>query len=184
MKKYLKTAAGVLAAAALALALPGLIIGRAEAETPDALRLHILANSDSEEDQEVKLRVRDAILELFEGGLGAQTKAEAYERMLAIGPEIQSAAERVLYENGCEQTVTLETGEFDFPERTYGEEIYPAGRYSALRVILGSGEGHNWWCVMFPPLCVIDDGSGVQMNDNGTLAFRSLIADFWRRLFG
>ena len=182
MRKLLRIAAGALAAAALAI--PALAAGRAKAETPDALRLHILANSDSEEDQEVKLRVRDAILELFDGGLGAGSSEEAYERMLAIGEEIQSAAERVLSENGMDQTVTLEAGEFDFPERTYGEEIYPAGRYTALRVILGAGEGHNWWCVMFPPLCVIDDGSGVQMNGDGTLRFRSLIADIWRRLFG
>ena len=180
MKKHFKIVSGALAALTLALFIAG---AAAKAEKKECVRLHILANSDSEADQLVKLKVRDALLERMRGEELA-SKREAEERIRLIGPELRDIAEEVLAASGFDYGVSLQTGVFDFPERDYGGEVYPAGEYSALRVILGEGKGRNWWCVMFPPLCVIDDGSGVSKNPDGTLEFRSLILDFIRSIFG
>ena len=116
------------------------------------LRLHILANSDSAEDQRVKLAVRDAILEKLPSPDSA-ADAEAY--LMTHGAELLATAEQVLRENGKPYSVQLMLGEFDFPDRQYGDTVYPAGRYRALRVLLGRAEGANWWCVLFPPLCIV-----------------------------
>ncbi len=184
MRSLTRLAAGLLAAAAVLGVLLAAEKGEAGAEKPDALRLHILANSDSEADQRVKLKVRDALLEVFGEGEVPEDRREAYARLIELGPRLQETAERVLRENGSDDSVTLEAGEFEFPERVYGGEVYPAGRYTALRVMIGAGEGHNWWCVMFPPLCLIDDGTGVETNADGTLRFRSFFAELFGRLFG
>lgn len=154
-----------------------------------ALRLHIIANSDSEEDQAVKLMVRDAVLQSVQASFAenaANDSKQAERCLLSLGSEIQKAAETTLAENGFSYGVQLISGDFDFPERDYGEKTYPAGEYSALRIILGEGEGQNWWCVMFPPLCIINDDAGeIEYNeDNGTVKFESIFADLWRKLFG
>lgn len=122
----------------------------------DVIRLHILANSDSEADQELKLKVRDAILEegneLFDGSVTKENATEKLEPQLA---NLQKIAEKVITENGFDYgaTVTLATEYFD--TRCYQDEItLPAGKYLALKIILGEGDGHNWWCVMFPSLCL------------------------------
>ncbi len=180
MKAIFRAAAGLLAGLMLAFAA---FQADGAAEKQDCVRLHILANSDSAEDQRVKLLVRDAILERMRKE-ELSSKREAQERVLALGGELLAAAEEVLYENGFDYGAELEAGRFDFPERDYAGEIYPAGEYDALRVILGEGKGRNWWCVMFPPLCVIDDGGGVTRNPDGTLGFRSIILDFLRSIFG
>lgn len=180
MKALFRAASGLLAGLMLLFA----AVKTADAaDKKDCLRLHVLANSDSPEDQRVKLMVRDAILELMRAE-EPRSKQEAMELMLDMGGELLSAAEEVLAENGLDYGVRLMAGRFEFPERDYSGDIYPAGEYDALRVILGSGGGRNWWCVMFPPLCVIDDGSGISQNPNGTLEFRSIILDFLRSIFG
>lgn len=122
----------------------------------DVIRLHILANSDSEEDQELKLKVRDAILEegqeLFDGSVTTDNAKEKLEPQLE---NLRAIAEKVIAENGSDYgaTVTLTTEYFD--TRSYQDEItLPAGKYLALKIILGEGKGHNWWCVMFPSLCL------------------------------
>ena len=117
------------------------------------LRLHILANSDSEYDQRLKFMVRDRLLEsgLFES-VDSLSEAEAIaEEKL---DKITDIAEGVLRENGCAHKVSAELADVDFGERTYGDITMPAGRYRALRIKIGSAEGHNWWCVMYPPLCL------------------------------
>ncbi|WP_037324509.1 stage II sporulation protein R [Ruminococcus flavefaciens] len=128
------------------------------------LRLHILANSDSEQDQRLKLMVRDKLLEsgLFESAESlSQAEAIAEEKL----DKITDIAERVLRENGCNHKVTAELADVDFGDRTYGDITMPAGRYRALRIKIGSAQGHNWWCVMYPPLCLpaaceAEDGVG------------------------
>ncbi len=118
-------------------------------------RLHILANSDSEYDQSLKLKVRDGVLEetayLFEGCASAEEAAAKAETHL---DEIKSAAERVLKENGSEYPVRCEVTETEFDKRVYGNISMPAGSYKALRITIGEAAGKNWWCVMFPPLCL------------------------------
>lgn len=121
----------------------------------DVLRLHILANSDSEADQAVKLLVRDALLEsgseLFSGVADKETAAVilSKERDKIIG-----IAESVLRENGFSYSVDVKLVTEYFTTRVYDDFTMPAGEYLALKVILGEGGGHNWWCVMFPPLCL------------------------------
>lgn len=118
-------------------------------------RLHILANSDSAADQALKLKVRDRILadsdELFTSS-GDRAEAEANAR--ANLPKIQAIALDELKKDGSNESVRTEVVHMYFPTRTYGNVTLPAGYYDALRVIIGSGGGHNWWCVLFPPLCL------------------------------
>lgn len=121
----------------------------------NVFRLHILANSDSEEDQALKLKVRDRLLEVS-GELFVQSESRDEAIAAARGqlPMLEAEAERVLRENGCADGVTAAVEETYFTTRAYGDVTLPAGRYTALRVVIGEGKGHNWWCVMFPPLCV------------------------------
>lgn len=120
-------------------------------------RLHVIANSDSAEDQAVKLRVRDAVLAYERARMAdASTAEEARQRMMEDGAGLLATVEQTLRTAGMEYGAYLETGIFPFPERVYGDAIYPAGDYSALRIVLGAGKGQNWWCVMFPPLCILE----------------------------
>ncbi len=121
----------------------------------NVLRLHILANSDSEADQALKLKVRDAILEAGESAFsGAENVEEAEKRILANSDELLAVAESVIQEEGYDYGVTFEITNDSFPTRTYGDVTLPAGEYRAVRMVIGEGEGKNWWCVMFPALCL------------------------------
>ena len=133
----------------------GGVLADKEALREDILRLHVVAASDSEEDQAVKLRVRDAVLGSLQEGLSDLTdlgQAKAYvEEML---PKIEKAANQVLAEAGFADTVQVSLTEWEFPQREYDTFSLPAGVYNALRVVIGEGEGQNWWCVVFPQLCM------------------------------
>ena len=141
------------------LAAVGVLYGAAPAKTvlkssEGVLRLHVIAASDSEEDQSAKLAVRDAILPLFSE---AESYTDARAFLLSHGREIQSTAEAVLRGRGLAYDVQLSLGTETFPDRVYGDLLFPAGAYDALCVRLGPAEGHNWWCVLFPPLCIVSD---------------------------
>ena len=119
------------------------------------LRLHILANSDDEEDQRLKLCVRDALLEQSGELFGGAGTLEAAELMAeAELSEIERIARETLESQGSSQTVTAKLVDMHFDERVYDGLTMPAGEYKALRVELGEADGHNWWCVMYPPLCL------------------------------
>ena len=121
----------------------------------ECLRLHVLADTDSEADQAVKLKVRDAILEETEELLfSCDSAGEAVSKVSEKTAEIKAVAERVLKENGFDYGAEVFIEQEYFGTRQYEDVSLPAGRYTALRVVLGKGEGHNWWCVMFPPLCL------------------------------
>lgn len=119
------------------------------------VRLHVLANSDTEEDQTLKLMVRDGVLEaaapLVEG---CTTQAEAVEALTAHLSDLESAALAVVESEGYDYPVTVLLGEEDYPTRVYESCAFPAGTYVSLRVLIGEGEGQNWWCCLFPPLCL------------------------------
>ncbi len=123
-------------------------------EKEGILRLHVIANSDGSADQRVKLLVRDAILEAMPAG---ESAAETRAHLLSQGAALLETAERVLRENGFSYGAQLMLGRFSFPDRSYGDAFFPAGEYEALRVVLGSGGGQNWWCVLFPPLCIVSE---------------------------
>lgn len=116
----------------------------------DVLRLHVIAASDSEADQAVKLAVRDALLEVTAPILaGCTSRDEAGARLADAAVLLEQTAEDTA---GCDATVLL--GDERYPSRTYAAAALPAGEYLSLRVVLGEGEGQNWWCVLFPPLCL------------------------------
>lgn len=127
------------------------------AEGRNLVRLHVVANSNNPGDQAVKLKVRDRILQ--EIGAELTSASDARQALDAVGAElgrIQTLAADELARNGYTYGAAATVGAFNFPERTYGSLTLPAGRYNALRVVLGEGRGQNWWCVLFPPLCLVD----------------------------
>ena len=127
------------------------------AEGQNLVRLHVIANSDGPGDQAVKLKVRDRILRDVGAELGSAADArQALEVVQAELGQIEALAEDELSKNGYSYGAAAMVGIFDFPDRTYGDLTLPAGRYNALRVVLGDGQGQNWWCVLFPPLCLVD----------------------------
>ena len=121
----------------------------------DVLRLHVIANSDSSVDQNLKLRLRDYILEegedIFDGSVNVENAVKKIEPKLA---ELENSAETFVKNAGFDYDVKITLSIEYFTTRTYESVTLPAGKYLALRVVIGSGEGHNWWCVMFPPMCV------------------------------
>ena len=120
----------------------------------DTLRLHILANSDSEDDQNLKLEVRDRLLDKYSAALSsAEGKEAATESISLLLTDIERDAESWVREAGYSYDVTASLGEEWYDTREYGEYALPKGRYTSLRIIIGEGEGRNWWCVMYPPLC-------------------------------
>lgn len=125
-------------------------------------RLHVLANSDSEEDQSLKIKIRDELLKYMNSiSSNCTTKEEAISVAESHKEEFQKIAENTIKENGYDYSVKINIGNFYFPTKNYGDISLPAGLYDALRVEIGEAKGQNWWCVMFPSLCFIDVSSGV-----------------------
>ena len=116
------------------------------------VRLHVIADSDSEEDQNLKLKVRDAVLERIEG-YDAKTKDEAVRSIEEDRENLQKIAEECVKINGFDNSVSVELTNESYPTKEYEGFTLPAGEYTSLKIIIGSGEGQNWWCVLFPPLC-------------------------------
>ena len=144
--------------------------GRCDVIRSSVLRLHILANSDSETDQQLKIMVRDAIQNeagyIFDGAENIDDATgiveQERERLLTI-------ARRVVREQGYDYAVDLVVMQEYFETRTYDEVTLPAGTYTTVKIIIGEGEGKNWWCVMFPPLCVPVATGGVETDDSVSL---------------
>lgn len=132
------------------------------------LRLHVLANSDSAADQNLKLKVRDRILKESAGVMEGIGDLEGAKRAAASRmPQLQKAAQDEVRRRGSEDPVTVSLGKTYFPTRVYGGVTLPAGIYDALRVTIGSGRGHNWWCVIFPALCLpaAEDEEQLELED-------------------
>ena len=147
-----------LVAAALVMAFAFSVVsfaGACEDIESRVLRLHILANSDSESDQALKLKVRDAILKISPEIFGnTSSKQEAIKKAKTDLPKIIAEAERVIKAEGYNYSVRAEVVNDKFNTRVYENFTLPAGNYDAVRIIIGNGSGHNWWCVMFPALCL------------------------------
>ncbi len=126
------------------------------------IRLHVIANSDLAYDQELKLKVRDAIMRETAETFRAATTIEQARRLLAANlARIDGIARRTVAAAGYHYPVRTEFGSFPFPAKTYGAIVLPPGKYQALRVVIGEGQGKNWWCVLFPPLCFLNLDSGL-----------------------
>ena len=125
-------------------------------------RLHVIDNSDSKEDQELKLKVRDELLSYMNIiSKDSANKQEAMQIANEHKEEFTQIAEKVIKENGYNYTVNVQVGKADFPTKYYGDITLPAGTYDALKVQIGEAKGQNWWCVMFPPLCFVDVSTGI-----------------------
>ena len=179
MKKYRKAEISVALALIVAVLFSVFGFGADCADVREkVVRLHILANSDSEGDQEVKVLVRDALLqsgaEIFSGAATAKDAAAVLEKEKEF---IISVAENVLRENGFDYDVSVTLEREYFATRAYEDFTMPAGEYLALRVIIGNGIGKNWWCVMFPPLCLPAAGEKTDIDailgDDGAELIRS-----------
>jgi len=152
MKHLLYFALSVLLAALILSVLP---LKGEEAIYTNTLRLHVLAASDTTEDQMLKLLVRDRILEEVNVALsGVQNFEEAKSVIGDMTEMLERAAEETLRLEGCEAPVCVTLGVEAYPERRYGEITLPGGHYTSLRVLIGEGEGQNWWCLVFPRLCL------------------------------
>lgn len=125
-------------------------------------RLHVIANSDSEEDQNLKYKVRDSLLDYMNSLCASTTsKQEAIDIAQNHIDDFYKIAQEVVSENGYDYSINITIGKHDFPTKHYGDVSLPSGVYDALRVEIGSASGQNWWCVMFPPLCFVDVSSGI-----------------------
>ena len=128
----------------------------------NVFRLHVIANSDSKEDQDLKYKVRDSLLNYMNY---LTSNCSSKEEAISIANDnidnFQKIALKTIKDNGYNYNISVEIGNFSFPTKTYGDITLPSGNYDALRVKIGEAKGQNWWCVMFPPLCFIDISSGI-----------------------
>jgi len=125
-------------------------------------RLHVIANSDSDEDQSLKLQVRDKLLDYMNSiTANVSSKDDAIKIAQEHQKDFQIIAEQTILDKGYSYPVTVEIGNYEFPTKHYGDITLPSGYYDALRIKIGDACGHNWWCVMFPPLCFVDVTSGI-----------------------
>lgn len=143
----------------------------------EVLRFHVIANSDSKEDQNLKLKVKEAVLECVRPMLSnAKTKEEAERIITANMTEIETTANEVILREGFSYTSKGVLGKTTFPIKQYGDMVFPAGEYEAFRILLGEAEGKNWWCVMFPTLCFVDETYDVITEENKE-QFRDILSE-------
>ena len=144
----------------------------------ESIRLRILANSDAPDDQWVKMILRDEVIRQMSEWVTEPDGIEAARSAVnAHMPELQMLVSRVLAQNGYHYNYAVELGQVPFPTKIYGNKVYPAGDYEALRITLGKGEGQNWWCVLFPPLCFVDGKAGVAIAKKTADPVKTATAD-------
>ena len=131
------------------------------------IRFHVRANSDSQEDQEVKLKVKEAVVDYIRPALSdSESLSQSREILEAESDNIRNVAIKTLRDNGFMEDVSVYFERSYFPVKSYGDVTFPAGYYEAFRVDIGEAEGKNWWCVLYPPLCFVDAVYGVVPEDS------------------
>lgn len=134
----------------------------AERIAPEILRFHVLANSDSSDDQQLKLKVRTMLLDAIYEGLGENASLEETKAyVVSHRRTFEKRAERYMKNLGYDYPAHMELANSYFPVKTYGDMVFPCGNYEAVRVKIGKGKGRNWWCVLYPPLCFTDSSYAV-----------------------
>ncbi len=154
--------------------------GQASIETISnkIIRFHVIANSDTVEDQSLKLAIRDEVLEYIQPKLESSKDLDQSRNILESNSEkIIEIAEKVIEENGYEYKVEISLKRENFPVKTYGNVTLPEGEYEAYKIVIGTGQGHNWWCVMFPPLCFTDITEEESVKKNETNMKKVLTED-------
>ena len=134
-------------------------IGDSQNQYEGFVRLHVLANSDTVEDQALKLKVRDAVIEYMEKQDDLNSAGEARKYLSENLNRLEKIAEGVIASEGYDYSARADLGVRYIPEKAYGGITFPAGNYEALNITIGRGEGENWWCVLFPPLCLLEEGT-------------------------
>ena len=143
----------------------------------EVLRFHVLANSDSEEDQKLKLQVRDAVLAYMEENMPEEDSADAAKEWArAHTDELEAVGRRTVEEAGAKYPVSAAVTTCWFPDKSYGDITFPAGNYEALRIEIGVAEGHNWWCVLYPGLCFMDTVNAV-VPDEGKQKLKNVLTE-------
>lgn len=123
----------------------------------EIIRFHVIANSNTDEDQALKLKVRDEVIEFVSNSLnGSKNLDESRQFIIDNKSNIEDIAKSVIIENGYSYNVTSTLSRENFPDKIYGDVVFPQGEYEAYRILIGEAKGENWWCVMFPPLCFVD----------------------------
>ena len=126
------------------------------------IRFHVIANSDSDEDQNLKLKVRDAVIDYLQPKLELSSSIEESETIIKSEyKKLEDISKNIVLENGYKYDISVGIDYSTFPTKQYSNVVLPAGEYKALRIIIGEGKGKNWWCVMFPPLCFVDEQSSI-----------------------
>ena len=148
------------------------------------LRFHVIANSNSAQDQALKLKVRDCVIEYLSEPLKAcETKEESETVIDSLLPQIREKASELVRRMGYDYTIEADVGEEYFPVKTYGEMTFPRGYYEALTIRIGSGAGRNWWCVLFPKLCFTDAVTAQVPEESGQLLSKQLDAQAYESLY-
>ena len=154
--------------------------GLSDVPVADYVRLHVIANDDGEAAQALKLKVRDGVLAAARALLADCADADAAWGIVNDHLDaLASAAREAAAAEGYGGPIEARTGRFDFPDRRYGDAVVPAGTYRALRVVIGAGEGRNWWCVLYPTMCLPEDCAPGE-----PVVFHSVILDWLGGLFG
>lgn len=150
---------------------------------PELLRFHVLANSNRNDDQKLKLKVRTLLLNSIYEGLGENASLEETKNyVMEHQRELEITAENYMKELGYDYPAHIEVINCYFPTKTYGDMVFPCGTYEAVRVEIGKGKGHNWWCVLYPPLCFVDSSYGVVPQNSKEILIESLDQSDYKQL--
>lgn len=148
------------------------------------LRFHVRANSDSQEDQELKMAVKEDVVSMLKPMLrNCDSVKQSKDVIVSNMQNIYTTAVNTIVEQGYDYDVKVYVTKEDFPVKTYGDLTFPAGEYQALRIDIGKAQGQNWWCVMYPPLCFIDESTAVVSEDGKELLKENLTDEEYRQLF-
>lgn len=151
----------------------------------EAIRLRIVANSNETHDQEIKLKVRDGVIEVIKPLI--EDIDDPYEARKVIYyhlDDIEATVQKILTENGVEINYYVDYGITNFPAKVYDDKLYPAGKYESVYIVLGGGEGDNWWCVLFPSLCIVDVATNGGYKEDTNVKYSFLIVEKIKELFG
>lgn len=179
MKKFILTTIAIIIISAVALNTTNISGKASQSDVAGKLiRFHVIANSDDEIDQELKLKVRDSILKYITPKLKDSKDIEESRKIIkSEDKNIKKISEKVIKENGFKYSVSTTLSKEYFPVKTYGNITLPQGEYEAYRVIIGTGTGQNWWCVMFPPLCFVDITKGNVSYEKTKKEMKSVLSD-------
>jgi len=162
MKKFILTSLALIIIIAIAINGNNRDVKATQSDVAGKLiRFHVIANSDDDIDQKLKLKVRDSVLKYISPKLSTCTSIEQSRKIINNeNKNIKKIAEKIIKQNGFKYSVVTNLSQENFPVKTYGNITLPQGKYEAYRIIIGTGTGKNWWCVMFPPLCFVDITKG------------------------